>query len=450
MVCYPAGSKLFFRERTTSSFEMIGNFIRTGSATNVVWPLNKTYTDSLKKRLICSTKIQDVLILCTARTPIGSFQKSLIACSAPVLGGFAIKAAVERSEVDPAAVQECYMGMVLSAFNKQAPVKQAALRGGLSLATPCTAVNKVCASGMKAIMIAAQSIALGHQDVVCAGGMESMSNARFYLPRQMPTYGGAKLYDSLVFDGLSDSKYEIHMGRCAEKTAADMGISREEQDEYAKLSYQRNQIAVSQGVFRSEITPIQIADKKSPNGFLQIIEDEESKRTDFSRFPKLKPAFLDAADGGTVTAANSSTLNDGASAAVMCSASFAAKDRSLKPIARIVSYADAATDTIDFAIAPHLAVEKLLTFTGVRKHNIDLWEINEAFSVVVLANIRLLDLPIEKVNVHGGAVSCGHPIGMSGARITCHLALQLQPGQLGIATICNGGGGASAILLEGL
>ncbi|TPP64824.1 Acetyl coenzyme A acetyltransferase mitochondria l [Fasciola gigantica] len=280
--------------------------------------------------------------------------------------------------------------------------------------------------------------------------MESMSNTPFYLPRQMPAYGGAKLYDSLVFDALSDSKYEIHMGRCAEKTAADMAISREDQDKYAKLSYERSQTAANHDVFTNEITPIQIAHNKAPNGFTEVTEDEEYKKVDFFRFSKLRPAFLDAADGGTITAANASTLNDGASAAILCSASFAAKDRSLKPLARIIGYADAATDTIDFAIAPHLAVEKLLKSTGVSKDNIDLWEINEAFSVVALANIRLLDLPIEKVNVHGGAVSFGHPIGMSGARITNHLALQLRSGRLGIATICNGGGGASAILLEGL
>ncbi|THD20914.1 Thiolase subgroup domain-containing protein [Fasciola hepatica] len=239
-------------------------------------------------------------------------------------------------------------------------------------------------------------------------------------------------------------------GRCAEKTAADMAISREDQDKYAKLSYERSQTAANHDIFTNEITPIQIADNKAPNGFTEVTEDEEYKRVDFFRFSKLRPTFLDAADGGTITAANASTLNDGACAAILCSASFAAKDRSLKPLARIIGYADAATDTIDFAIAPHLAVEKLLKSTGVSKDNIDLWEINEAFSVVALANIRLLDLPIERVNVHGGAVSSGHPIGMSGARITNHLALQLRSGRLGIATICNGGGGASAILLEGL
>ncbi|KER22309.1 hypothetical protein T265_14884, partial [Opisthorchis viverrini] len=435
--------------------------------------------------------------------------------------------------------------MVVSAGSKQAPVKQAALMGGLSLSTPCTAVNKICASGMKSIMLAAQSIALGHQwlereftdrkvrdlnlisasrlllsrqpgsisafvilsggmaakhwtgvtaerskfgnclkqlftrydiqsygaysmpsrgscnqtfvcggkyhmeesctiqSVICAGGMESMSNAPFYLARQMPTYGGAQLLDSVVWDGLTDSKYGIHMGRCCEKTVSDLKITREEQDAYAKLSYERSQTAAKDGIFVSEITPVQIANKKSPTGFDEVSEDEEYKRVDFQRFPTLKPAFVRAEDGGTITAANASTLNDGGAAAILASASYAAKDRTLKPLARIVAYADAATDTIDFSIAPHLAVEKLLTITGVKKEDIVLWEINEAFSAVVLANMHLLGLDVKNVNVHGGAVSCGHPVGMSGARITNHLALHLKPGEKGIASICNGGGAAA-------
>ncbi|VDP85967.1 unnamed protein product [Echinostoma caproni] len=239
-------------------------------------------------------------------------------------------------------------------------------------------------------------------------------------------------------------------GRCAEKTAADMKITREDQDEYAKMSYERSQAAAKQGVFAKEITPVRVPDKRAPNGFVEVTEDEEYKRVDFARFPKLKPAFLDVADGGTITAANASGINDAAAATILCSASFAAKDRSLTPLARIVAYADAARDTIDFAIAPHLAVEKLLRLSGISKDKVAMWEINEAFAVVALANIRLLELPIEKVNIHGGAVSCGHPLGMSGARITNHLALNLKPGQYGVAAICNGGGGASAIMLEGL
>ncbi|KAG5442986.1 Acetyl-CoA acetyltransferase, mitochondrial [Clonorchis sinensis] len=397
-----------------------------------------------------SSSVEDVVILGVSRTPIGSFQKSLAQCSAPVLGSFAIRGALKQAKIDPNAVQECFMGVVVSAGSKQAPAKQAALMGGLSLSTPCTAVNKICASGMKSIMLAAQSIALGHQSVICAGGMESMSNAPFYLARQMPTYGGAQLLDSVVWDGLTDSKYGIHMGRCCEKTVSDLKITREEQDAYAKLSYERSQTAAKNDVFLSEITPVQITNKKSPTGFDEVSEDEEYKRVDFQRFPTLKPAFVRAEDGGTITAANASTLNDGAAAAILASASYAAKDRTLKPLARIVAYADAATDTIDFSIAPHLAVEKLLTITGVKKEDVVLWEINEAFSAVVLANMRLLGLDVKNVNVHGGAVSCGHPVGMSGARITNHLALHLKPGEKGIASICNGGGGASAIMLEGL
>ncbi|CAL8087709.1 unnamed protein product [Calicophoron daubneyi] len=255
---------------------------------------------------------------------------------------------------------------------------------------------------MKSIMIASQAIATCQQDVICAGGMESMSNAPFYLRRNLPSYGGVLLEDSLLSCGLTDAKYDIHMGLCAEKTAADMKISREEQDEYAKMSYQRSQTAASKGVFQKEIVPVRVEDPKAPNGSKEITEDEEYTRVDFARFPKLKTAFLSIAEGGTITAANASTLNDGGAATILSSASFAAKDQSLKPIARVV------------------------------------------------ANARLLNLPLDKVNVHGGAVSCGHPLGASGARITNHLALQLKPGQKGIATVCNGGGGASAILLEGL
>ncbi|KAF6774506.1 hypothetical protein AHF37_05122 [Paragonimus kellicotti] len=292
------------------------------------------------------------------------------------------------------------MGLVASGFTGQAPARQAALMGGLPLSTPCTAVNKVCASGMKAIMLASQSIALGHQDVICAGGMESMSNIPFYLPRRMPTYGGATLYDGLVHDGLTDAKLQIHMGLCGEKTASDLKISRSQQDDYARMSYERSQAAAAQGVFASEIVPVRIPNKTSPNGFDEVHEDEEYKK------------------GGTITAANASSLNDGAAAAILSSAAFASKDRSLKPLARIVAFADAAVQTVDFPVAPELAVDKLLQLTGVKKENIDLWEINEAFSVVALANIKLLGLDVNKVNVHGGAVSCGHPLGY----VTLHLS----------------------------
>ncbi|CAL8087706.1 unnamed protein product [Calicophoron daubneyi] len=414
----------------------------------------------LKLSIVCATKhirlfssiksLEDVVIIGVARTPLGSFQKSLASFSAPKLGAVAISGAVTHAGIDPNIVQECYMGLVISALTKQAPAKQAALLGGLHPSIPCTSVNKLCASGMKSIMIASQAIATCQQDVICAGGMESMSNAPFYLRRNLPSYGGVLLEDSLLSCGLTDAKYDIHMGLCAEKTAADMKISREEQDEYAKMSYQRSQTAASKGVFQKEIVPVRVEDPKAPNGSKEITEDEEYTRVDFARFPKLKTAFLSIAEGGTITAANASTLNDGGAATILSSASFAAKDQSLKPIARVVAYADDGTDTIDFPIAPHLAVKRLLKYIGLKTEDIDLWEINEAFAVVVLANARLLNLPLDKVNVHGGAVSCGHPLGASGARITNHLALQLKPGQKGIATVCNGGGGASAILLEGL
>lgn len=394
--------------------------------------------------------LEDVVILGVARTPVGKFQKGLAACSAPDLGSFAIRGAVQNAKIDPALVQECFMGLVLSGSSKQAPAKQAALGGGLNAFTPCTAINKVCSSGMKAIMLAAQTICLGHQDVICAGGMESMSNVPFYLPRHLPTYGGLTVCDGLIQDGLLDFKYNYHMGKCAEKIAADYKITREDQDAYAKLSYERSRSAAFQDVFKNEIIPVRIEDRKATSGYREVVADEEYTNVNFERFSELTPSFLSKEEGGTITPANASTVNDGAAAAILSSAHFASKDSNLKPIARIVAYADAALDPIDFGIAPVKAVNKLLSVTGVNKEKVALWEINEAFAVVALANIHLLDIPVSMVNVHGGAVSCGHPLGMSGARITNHLAVQLQPGQIGVAAICNGGGGASSIMLEGL
>ncbi|KAL3313435.1 Acetyl-CoA acetyltransferase, mitochondrial [Cichlidogyrus casuarinus] len=286
----------------------------------------------------------------------------------------------------------------------QAPARQAALKAGLEISTPCTTVNKVCASGMKSIMLAASSIALGHQDVICAGGMESMSNVPFYLPRKEPSYGGVKLVDAIVHDGLWDVYNQFHMGNCGENTAKVQQITREQQDEYAAMSYERSQNAAKKGIFDKEIVPVVIESKKSNT---TVDKDEEYARVDLSKFPKLKPAFVK--ESGTITAANASTLNDGAAAAILSSADFAHK-HSLKPLAKIIAYADGACKPIDFPIAPVLAINKLLKMTGVKTSEVDIWEINEAFSVVALANIKLLNLDKEKHvrssnNKHVGAAS---------------------------------------------
>lgn len=299
---------------------------------------------------------------------------------------------------------------------------------------------------MKTVMLGAQSIMLSQHGVVAAGGMESMSNVPFYLKRGAIPYGGTQLIDGIVNDGLWDVYNKFHMGNCAENTAKKMGISRTEQDEFAIGSYQRSANAWAQKVFDSEIVPVTIPQKKGKPD-LVITEDEEYKRVNFDKFGKLGTVFQ--RENGTVTAGNASTLNDGAAALILMDAENVKKFK-VKPLARIVGFQDAETDPIDFPIAPALAIPTLLEKNGVKKDDVALWEINEAFSVVVLANIKKLDLDPKKVNVHGGAVSLGHPIGASGARIVAHLCHVLLPGQIGCAAICNGGGGASSILIEKL
>ncbi|KAK2519058.1 Acat1 [Columba guinea] len=316
---------------------------------------------------------------------------------------------------------------------------------GLPIRTPCTTVNKVCASGMKSILMAAQSLMCGSQDVMVAGGMESMSNVPYTMSRGSTPYGGVKLEDLIVKDGLTDAYNHIHMGNCAENTAKKFTISREEQDTYAIGSYTKSKTAWEAGILTNEIVPVTISKKGKPD--VEVKEDEEYKRVDFSKVPKLKTVFQK--ENGTVTAANASTLNDGAAALVLMTTE-AAKRLKVKPLARIVAFADAAVDPIDFPIAPAHAVPKILSEAGIKKEDIAMWEINEAFSVVVLANIKMLGIDPQKVNIHGGAVSLGHPIGMSGARIVAHMAHALKQGQYGLAGICNGGGGASAILIEKL
>ena len=397
-------------------------------------------------RRYSSASSQDVVIVGAARTPMGGFRGSLSSFSAPQLGSLAITAALERAKCPKDAVDEVYMGAVLQGGMGQAPDRQAALFAGLPTSVLCTAVNKVCASGMKSIMQAAQSLQLGHNSVMVAGGMESMSNVPYYMARGDTPYGGVPLKDGLVADGLTDVYNKFHMGNCGENTAKKLGISREEQDEYGVNSYKRAAAAYSEGNIKDELVEVEVKGKRGkPSTF--VTEDEEYRKVNFDKFSKLATVFQ--REGGTVTAGNASTLSDGAAATVLMTAE-AADRLGCKPLARIVGYADGAMDPIDFPIAPKIATDKLLQQTGVSAHEVDLWEINEAFSVVVLANMKLSELDPAKVNIHGGAVSLGHPLGASGTRIVNHLVFALQPGQKGVASICNGGGGASSIMIEKL
>lgn len=392
-----------------------------------------------------SSKFNDVVIVSATRTPMGSFQSSLASLSATQLGAIAIESAIQRAGISKEDINEVYMGNVVSAGLGQAPARQAAIFAGLPKNVCCTTINKVCSSGMKSIMIGAQTLMLDQSEIIVAGGMESMSNVPYYLKRGPTPYGGVNLIDGIVFDGLTDVYNKFHMGNCAENTAKKMGITRQEQDEFAINSYKRSAKAWSDKIFDLEIVPVRIQQKRKPEIIVQ--EDEEFKRVNFDRFGQLSTVFQK--DNGTVTAGNASTLNDGGSALVLMTTK-AAENLKCKPLARIVGFQDAETDPIDFPIAPALAIPKLLEKTGIHKDDVALWEINEAFSVVVLANIKKLDVDPGKVNVHGGAVSLGHPIGMSGARIVTHLTHVLKPGEYGCASICNGGGGASSILIQKL
>ncbi|TSM28232.1 Acetyl-CoA acetyltransferase, mitochondrial [Bagarius yarrelli] len=389
--------------------------------------------------------LNEVVIVSAVRTPMGSFKGSLSSLPATKLGSIAIKGAIEQAGISAEEVKEVYMGNVLQAGEGQAPTRQALLGAGLPLSTPATTINKVCASGMKSIMMAAQSLMCGHQDVMVAGGMESMSQVPYVMARETPQYGGVKMEDLIVKDGLTDVYNKFHMGNCAENTAKNSNISREEQDAYAINSYTRSKAAWESGILAKEVVPVSISQKGRPD--VVVKEDEEWRKVDFSKVPKLKAVFQK--ENGTVTAANASTLNDGAAAVVLMTAD-AAKRLNVAPMARIVAFADAAVAPIDFPIAPAFAVPKVLSAAGIKKEDVAMWEINEAFSVVVLANIKMLDIDPSKVNINGGAVSLGHPIGMSGARIVGHMVHHLQPGQYGLAGICNGGGGASSILIQKL
>lgn len=390
--------------------------------------------------------MKEVYIISAVRTPIGSFGGALANITATQLGATAIKGALQKAGIAPEQVEEVFMGNVLSANVGQAPARQAAIYAGLKAETVCTTINKVCASGTKAIMFGAQAIMLGFRDVVVAGGMESMSNVPYYLDKARTGYrlGEGKLIDGLLKDGLLDVYDGLHMGMAAENTARELNISRQHQDEYAIESYKRSAKATEKGFFKDEIVPVEVPQKKGES--VKIIEDEEYKNVFFDKIPTLKPVFK--ADG-TVTAANASTLNDGAAAVVLMSKE-KATELGLKPIAKILGFADAEQEPIWFTTSPSIAIPKALKAAGVDASKVDFYEINEAFSVVSIANNRKLNLNPEKVNVFGGAVSLGHPLGCSGARIVTTLAnvLEKNDGKIGVAGICNGGGGASAIVIE--
>ncbi|WP_144602562.1 acetyl-CoA C-acyltransferase [Algoriphagus algorifonticola] len=389
---------------------------------------------------------KEVYIVSAVRTPLGSFGGKLSGLTAIELGSTAIKGALEKSGVKADDVQEVFMGNVISANLGQAPARQAAIGAGIGYQVPCTTINKVCASGMKAVMFAAQSIMLGINDVVVAGGMESMSNVPFYVPKARfgYKYGNAEFVDGLVKDGLFEVYYKFPMGNCADNTAKEMKISREEQDAYAIQSYQRSADAWAKGYFKDEVIPVELKGRKGET--ILIDEDEEYKNVMFDKIPSLRPVFDKE---GTVTAANASTMNDGASALVLISKE-KAEELGLKPLAKIRGFADAATDPLWFTTAPALAIPKAIKHAGLTADDVDFYEINEAFSAVALANQKQLNLNPDKLNVFGGAVSLGHPLGASGARIiaTLNSVLHQKSGQIGVAGICNGGGGASALVLE--
>ncbi|MEA1787008.1 acetyl-CoA C-acyltransferase [Arenibacter sp. GZD96] len=389
--------------------------------------------------------MNEVVIVAVARTPIGSFMGALSGIPAPKLGAIAIKGALAKIKLDPNAVDEVFMGHVVQANAGQAPGRQAAIYAGIPNTVPCTTVNKVCASGMKAIMLGAQTIALGDASVVVAGGMENMSLIPHYLPmRNGVKFGSSTLIDGMQKDGLVDAYDENVMGLCADACAEKYHFSREEQDAYAIQSYERSAAAWASGKFADEVVPVQVPQRKGEP--LEVRQDEEFKKVDLSKIPTLRPAF---SKDGTVTAANASTINDGAAAVILMS-SDKAKALGIKPLATIKSFADAAHEPEWFTTAPSKALPKALAKAGLELDDIDFFEFNEAFAVVGLANMKLLGLNDTNVNVNGGAVSLGHPLGCSGARIVITLlsVLAQNNARFGAAAICNGGGGASALILE--
>ncbi len=389
--------------------------------------------------------MKEVYIISAVRTPIGSFGGALSTVPATRLGATAIKAAIEKAGIDAKLVNEVFMGCVLQAGLGQAPARQAALFAGLSNEVPCTTVNKVCASGMKSVMLAAQSIMTGDNDIVVAGGMENMSMVPHYLQARNGTkLGNITMTDGLVHDGLTDVYNNYHMGNAAELCATECKISREEQDAYAIESYKRSAAAWEAGKFAAEVVPVEVPQRKGDP--IIVNKDEEFSNVKFDKIAQLSPVFQKT---GTVTAANASNLNDGAAALVLMSKE-KAEELGLKPIAVVRGFADAAQAPEWFTTAPSKALPKAAAKAGIRLEDVDLFEINEAFSVVAIANNQILKLDPAKVNANGGAVSLGHPLGCSGARILVTLihGLHAANKKLGAAAICNGGGGASAFVLE--
>ncbi len=390
---------------------------------------------------------KEVYIVAAVRTPMGSFMGGLSSISAPHLGGVAIKGALEKSGIKAELIDEVFMGNVLQAGVGQAPARQAALAGGLTKNVPCTTVNKVCASGMKAIMLGAQSILAGDNHLVVAGGMENMSQTPHYIDGRNGTkFGNITLLDGITKDGLLDVYSKVPMGNCAEICAKEHNITREDQDNFAITSYKRASAAWQAGKFYDEIVPVSVPQRKGEP--IIVSEDEEYKNVFLDKIPSLNPAFDKE---GTITAANASTLNDGASALILASKE-AVEKHGLKPIAKIVSYADAAQEPEWFTTAPSKAIPIALEKAGLTASQVDFWELNQAFSVVGIANTKILGLNPEKVDVNGGAVALGHPLGNSGSRIIVTLihVLKQNGGKIGGAGICNGGGGASAMIIENL
>ena len=391
--------------------------------------------------------MKEVVIVSAVRTPMGSFGGSLSSVPATKLGAAAIKGAIDKINLDPKEIQEVYMGNVLQANLGQAPARQAAVFAGINENVPCTTVNKVCASGMKSISLAAQSIKCGDAEVVIAGGMENMSMVpHYYSARNAVKLGDVKVLDGMVKDGLTDVYNKVHMGVCADQCAEEHNITREEQDNFAIESYNRASNAWNENKFNEEIVPVHVPQRRGDD--LVISKDEEYTNVKLEKIPQLRAVFNKE---GTVTAANASTLNDGASALILMSKE-KADELNIKPIAKIVSYADAAQEPKWFTTAPAKAVPKALAKANLNTEDIDFWELNQAFSVVGLVNTKLLGLNPSKVDVNGGAVALGHPLGSSGSRIIVTLinVLKQNQGKYGAAGICNGGGGASAMVIENM
>ncbi len=394
------------------------------------------------------SQLKEVVIVGAARTPVGSFGGIFNDLPATKLGSIAIKAALEKAKVSFDQVNEVIMGNVLTANEGQAPARQAALGAGLGTAVQCMTINKVCGSGLKAVMLAAQAIMVGDADVIVAGGMENMSQVPFYVPKARYGYrlGHGQLIDGMIKDGLWDVYNDFHMGDAAEITAKKYNITRQEQDEYAVMSYKRALKAQEDGLFKEEIVPVEIPQRKGEP--IVVDTDEEPGKVKFEKIPNLKPAFQ---KDGTITAANASKINDGAAAVVVMS-SEKAKELNLQPMARIISQASFAKKPEDFPTAPADSITVALKKAGLTVDDIDLFEINEAFAVVAIVNNRLLKLPVEKVNVNGGAVAIGHPIGASGARILTTLlyAMKQRNAKRGVASLCIGGGEAATLVVESM